>query len=150
MKKLVSITIFITALAIFCLSAQAQTNPESVVANLYKAAQTKNVAEMSKVELKKYFDQALANAIWKAANNEDGLNFDILYNAQDTQIKNFRISKATPQTSTVSNWSVNFTNFGKKERVNFKLSFAKGTGWKISEITYKDDSTLTGILSSEN
>jgi hypothetical protein len=149
MKKLISSLVFLTVLMILSSSALAQTNPETVVRNLYQAAKTKAVAEMSKAELRKYFDKELADSIWKESNSENGLNFDILYNAQDTRISNFQVSKAAPQTAVVSYWNVTFTNFGKKDRLNIELSNYDGKGWKISEITYRDRSTLTEILSSD-
>lgn len=130
--------------------AQAQVDPETVIRSLYRAADTKAIAEMTRTELLRYFDEELSNAIWNAANDENGLDFDILYNAQDNQIKNFRISKASPQTALLSYWNVSFTNFGKKTFVNFELMYSKTKGWKISEITYADSSTLSNILLNLN
>lgn len=36
-------------------------------------------------------DEELADDIRKAARGEEGLGFDLLYHAQDTRIRNFRV-----------------------------------------------------------
>lgn len=127
--------------------AHAQVKPEAVVANLYKAGEVKSVGEMSRRELKRFFSGEVVNKILKAAKQENGLNFDVLYNAQDTQIKSFKIGKAAGFTRTSVLLTVSFTNFKKKERFEFALgSYAEG--WRITDITYTDGSSLTEILNS--
>ena len=93
MKKLLTGAALLLTLAVSGAPARAQAGPETVVANLYRAATAKSVAEMSKTQLRKYFGEGLADDIWKAARGEEGLGFDLLYHAQDTRIKNFRIGK---------------------------------------------------------
>gem|GEM_PF-5530092 len=44
-KKLISMAMFLTALAVLSWSAKAQENPESVVTNLYKADKAKAVSD---------------------------------------------------------------------------------------------------------
>lgn len=150
MKKLMTGAMLLTMLMVLDSSAQAQGAPETVVANLYQAAKAKNVAEMSKAGLRKYFDEELADGIWKAARSEEGLGFDILYYAQDTQIKNFQIGKYGKGGQFWGWVTVSFTNFGKREKIDFKLTSATGgAGWKIADIKYADGSTLSGILSSD-
>ena len=78
MKKLLSGATLLLTLTLSGASARAQAGPEIVVANLYRAATTKSVAEMSKTQLRKYFDEGLADDIWTAARSEEGLGFDLL------------------------------------------------------------------------
>lgn len=126
-------------------TAQARIEPETVVANLYKAAKTKEVAAMNKTELGKYFDKELTNLIWKTANSDNGFNFDILYDAQDTQIKNFRIGESEMQSPSLATVDVSFTNFGEKKEIQFLLVSYGAKGWKISEIYY-EQGMLSKIL----
>ena len=93
MKKLLTGAALLLTLAASGAPALAQAGPETVVANLYRAATAKCVAGMSKTQLRKYFDEGLADDIWKAARGEEGLGFDLLYHAQDRRVRNFRIGK---------------------------------------------------------
>jgi hypothetical protein len=149
MKTIVRGISLVILFGLACITAYTQTSPETVVANLYQAAKLKGVADMSKAQLRKYFDDELADQIWKAAHGENGLDFDLIYNAQDTQIKNFQIGKYS-QGGRFWGWvSVSFSNFGERQKINFKLSNATGgAGWKIVDIHYKDGSTLMSILKS--
>lgn len=129
-------------------AAQVRKSPDTIVANLYKAAKTKDIAAMSKTELRKYFDKELAELIWKTANSDNGLNFDILYDAQDTQIKNFRVGEAENQSPSVASVDVSFTNFGEKKEIQFLLVSYGAEGWKITEIYYAQG-ILSKILNGE-
>lgn len=147
MKEWMTGAMFLTMLAFSGAPARAQAGPETVVANLYRAATTKSVAEMSKTQLRKYFAEGSADDIWKAARSEEGLGFDILYYAQDTQIKNFRIGKYE-EGGRFWGWvAASFTNFGERKIINLKLTNATGgAGWRIADISYSDGSTLMEIL----
>ena len=146
-KKLLAGTALLLTLAVSGTTARAQAGPETVVANLYRAATAKSVAEMSKTQLRKYFDEELADDIWKAARSEEGLGFDLLYYAQDTRIKNFRIGKYE-EGGRFWGWvTVSFTNFGERQKINFRVTSATGgAGWRIADISYTDGSTLSEIL----
>ena len=126
-------------------AAYGQAKPESVVANLYKTEKAKGIAEMSETELRKYFDKKLANAIWKAARDEKGLGFNMLYNANTPLLRNFKIGKAVKEARTSATVTVSFTNFRIKERFEFAFcNYAKG--WRINEIIYTDGTMLSEIL----
>lgn len=127
--------------------SQAQTTPESVVQDLYKAARTKYVASMSKTNLRKYFEVTLADKFWKVAHSEGGIDFDILYNTQDvTDIRNFRVGKFAAATA-ASGWvPVTFVNSGRRQKLDFKMSKTSGM-WKIADIKYGNDFTLLKTLS---
>lgn len=123
--------------------AQTQTAPDALVADLYKQHdakkspffQTKNRALVDK-----YFTKSTADLIWKDAVNSKGevgaLEADPLYDAQDTDIKNFKVGQAkiNGDSATVP---VTFQNFGKKFTINFLLKQENGN-WKIENINYGD------------
>ena len=125
-------------------------SPEAVVAELYKQHNkaTPLFQTRSRALLDKFFDKQLADLLWKDANtarDEVGpLNGDPLYNAQDMEIKDFKIGKAVISNGTAQ-VKVSFTNFDRKEEIRFDLGLSK-TGWKVSNLTYLDGSTLVGIL----
>ena len=73
------------------------------------------------------------------------IDFDPLFNAQDTQIKNFKVGAGTVEGDGAT-VPVTFVNFDQKVTITFKLVKAGG-GWKISNILYGDDSDLVKILS---
>jgi hypothetical protein len=125
---------------------------EALVADLYKAHdekgskrdpffQTKNRALVDK-----YFTKALADIIWKDATTtpkgeEGAIGADPLYDAQDTDIKNFAVGHADVKGDT-ANVPVTFTNFGGKKTINFKLALVN-SAWKIDDIVYGgEDGTL--------
>lgn len=139
------------------LSANAQSkskagkpSPEAVVAELYKQHNkaTPLFQTRNRALLDKFFDKQLADLLWKDANtarDEVGpLNGDPLYNAQDMEIKDFKIDKAVISNGTAQ-VKVSFTNFDRKEEIRFDLGLGK-TGWKVSNLTYLDGTTLIGIL----
>lgn len=141
--------ILLSAAALIVLAAfsHAQTTPESVVQNLYRASKTKYVASMSKTQLRKYFEDSLADKFWKVAHGEGGIDFDILYNTQDvTDIRNFRVGKFASATATSGSVPVSFINSGRHQKLDFKMTKRSGI-WKITDIKYGEDFTLLKTLS---
>ena len=147
----------ITVCLVASLSAGAQSkpkvarpSPEAVVAELYKQHNkaTPLFQTRSRALLDKFFDKQLADLLWKDANtsrDEPGpLNGDPLYNAQDMDIKDFKIGKAVISHGTAQ-VKVSFTNFDRKEEIRFDLNLGK-SGWRVSNLTYLDGTTLVGIL----
>ena len=135
------------------LGAPVISFPETVVKELYRVHRNGygHVFEKQGRKLQqKFFDQKLAALIWKdlteTPEGEVGnIDFDPLYNAQDTQIKNFRVGAGVVKglTATVP---VTFMNYDQKVKITFQL-VKTGTGWKISNILYGDDSDFVKILS---
>lgn len=129
-------------------------SPETVVANLYKQHNkaTPFFQTRSRALLDKYFDKQLADLLWKDANtNRDEvgpLDGDPLYNAQDTQIKNFVVGKGVIKNKTAQ-VKVSFINFDRKEEIVFDL-VSTTAGWKVANLTYGDGSTLVGILKQDS
>ncbi len=140
----------VNAVAVETPDGKPQTAPDALVADLYKQHdadkspffQTKNRALLDK-----YFTKATADLIWKDAVDSKGevgaLGADPLYDAQDTDIKNFKVgqAKTTGDSAVVP---VTFENFGKKQTINFALKQENG-GWKIEDIKY-GKYTLLGLL----
>lgn len=134
--------------------AVAQTSPDGVVKSLYTAHKNGRgniFTKQSKEILHKFFDQKLADLIWKELNHQPedevgNLDFDPLYNAQDIQISKFKIGKpkVAGNKATVL---VTFDNGGRHNLLTFPL-IKTGAGWKIQNINYEDGSTLIKILSA--
>ena len=135
--------------------AQSQRNlrasPGALVADLYKAHQRKRspfFQTRSRVLLYKYFEKSLTDMIWKDAVSSKGevgaIDGDPLYDAQDMEIKNFAIGKATYDQGKAK-VAVSFENFGKQKTIVFVLVNGR-IGWRISDIVYGEGRTLVGEL----
>jgi hypothetical protein len=128
--------------------AQMQTAPDALVADLYKQHDAKKspfFQSKDRALVDKYFAKSLADMIWKDATrknqNEVGvLDGDPLYNAQDTEIKNFKVGAADVK-SDKATVVVTFDNFGAKQTLKFSLAQEKNA-WKISDIDYGEAGTL--------
>ncbi|HEX8150094.1 MAG TPA: DUF3828 domain-containing protein [Pyrinomonadaceae bacterium] len=127
--------------------------PETVVKELYLAHRDGSghvFEKQGRKQQQKFFDQKLAALIWKnlseTPEGEAGnLDFDPLFNAQETQVRNFRVGAATTDGASAT-VPVTFLNFGRKVRIEFRLVNTKG-GWKVSNIVYGGGSDLVRILS---
>lgn len=125
--------------------------PDAVVSALYKQAEGKQspfFQTRDRALVDKYFDQSTADLIWKnaveARGEADALGADPLYDAQDTDIKNFSVHPPEIKDGRAE-VVVSFENFGGKQRINYLLS-AKESVWKITDIKYSDGRTLVGAL----
>ena len=127
--------------------------PDAVVRELYKVHRNGrgHVFEKQGRKLQqRFFDAKLAALLWKllteTPEGEGGyLDFDPLYNAQDTQIKNFRVGPPLIKGNAAS-VSVTFVNFDQQVRIVFRLVRTQQV-WKISNIDYGGGSDLVKILS---
>ena len=134
--------------------AQPTKSPDSVIRELYRVHNNGkgHVFEAKgKKYIYKFFDQRLADLIWKditeTPEGEVGnLDFDPLYNAQDTGITNFQIGKPVVQ-SDRSTVLVSFRNFGQRTRIKFEMHHGN-EGWRITNVIYGDKSDLVKILST--
>lgn len=144
------IVVLLTIISISAVKAQEATK---VVSNLYKAHKVKTIADWSKVELKKYFTDELAEAIYKTTHGENGIDFDILYNTQDdSDIKNFKIGNEDSyqeiKEQTVFTVTASFKNFGEQKEIFFTLD---PDGFKIKDIRYSGlDASLMEMLTEED
>jgi hypothetical protein len=157
--KLILLVVITLSMSSFS-AADAQTSrsvkpmtPQALVADLYKQHKKRSpfFQTRSRALLDKYFDQKLANLLWRDAHSSGeevgALDGDPLFNAQDMEIKNFSIHEGTggPRMMEVP---VTFENFGESHKVLFRL-FSAGGAWKITNIEYEDGSSLVGILKSD-
>lgn len=125
---------------------------EALIADLYKAHNGKNgpfFQSKSRGLVDKYFTKSLGDLIWNDAvtsqkNNEVGvIDGDPLYNAQDTDIKNFAVGRSELKGDKAI-VPVTFTNYGNKQNIKFHL-VKSGEAWKIDDIEYGGETgTLRG------
>lgn len=153
---------FLTLMCFGCLAAvAAQTGasagtPDAVVRELYRVHRNGYGHVFEKEGRKyqqKFFDKQLADLIWKdltetPEGDVGNLDFDPLFNAQDTKITNFRIGAPTinGDRATVL---VTFNNFAKPNKLTFRMH-KTDAGWKVENIFYHgngDDFDLVKILS---
>lgn len=128
-----------------------KTSPDTIVADLYKQHDAENspfFQDKNRALVDKYFAKLLADMIWKditttKPGEEGALGFDPLYNAQDMEIKNFKIGQADIKDKSAK-VPVTFVNFGKKQMIIFLLVQENGS-WKIQNIDYGKNMTLAGI-----
>ena len=125
--------------------------PETLVADLYKQHDAENSPFFQSEKrslIDKYFSEKLADMIWNDAvtsGSEVGaLGADPLYNAQDTDIKNFKVGAGDIKGKSAT-IPVTFTNFGEKQIVVFELIQEKGA-WKIDNIKYSEGFTLQSLF----
>src|SRR5215211_7149156 len=133
--------------------AQPANSPDGVVRELYRVHNNGRggvFEARGKKHIYKFFDQKLADLIWKditeTPEGEVGnLDFDPLYNAQDTRITNFQIGKPVVEGDEAT-VLVNFRNFGQRTRLKFEMHNDQGR-WRIKNVIYSDKSDLVKILS---
>jgi len=144
-----NITIFFLVIVALATSASASyaQSPDALVADLYKQHDAKRspfFQTKSRARVDKYFTKGLADMIWKDAITSKGevgaLDGDPLYDTQDAKIRHFAVGKASIKGDTAT-VPVTFTNFGKKEKIDFSLKKVKGV-WKIDNINYGSGGSL--------
>jgi hypothetical protein len=132
--------------------AAAASSPDAVVKELYRVHRKGYghvfVKEGRKLQ-QRFFDQNLAGLLWKdlteTPEDEVGrLDFDPLYNAQDTHITRFSVGAPILEGDKAT-VHVTFNNYDRKENLKFLMT-KTATGWKISNIDYGEGSTLLKIL----
>jgi len=143
--------------------AQSNSAPGVVVKDLYAAHENQKAdpfnQDKNRALLDKYFTKEFADLIWKEtvtayAHGDAAIDFDPLYNAQDTKIAAFKIGKADygEVNRKVADVAVTFKNFGKAQTILFRLEEVAGVGWRISDIHYPsnpaDGSSLKDILAN--
>jgi len=132
-------------------AARPAASPEALVSELYKqhdADRSPFFQTDDRARVDKYFEKSLADLIWKDAVESGGevgaLGADPLYDAQDTEIKNFAV-RAVNQSDGKAEVAAAFENFGKKQRIVYRL-VAVGPDWKIADIDYGNGTTLLKML----
>lgn len=135
----------------------AAGTPDAVVRELYRVHRNGYGHVFEKEGRKyqqKFFDKQLADLIWKdltqtPEGDVGNLDFDPLFNAQDTKITNFRVG-APALNGERANVLVTFNNFGQPNKLTFRMH-KTDAGWKVENIFYHgngDDFDLIKILSA--
>ena len=132
-------------------AADKAVTPEALVAQLYKAHDAEKspfFQDQDRVLVDSYFAKELADFLWKDAKESKGevgvIDFDPLYNAQDTEIKNFVVNKSKVDGGKAT-VVASFLNFGEKTRITFKL-VQQDDAWKISDIQYTEGHALLKLF----
>ncbi len=124
-----------------------ENSPEGLVESLYKSQDNENspfFQTKNRALVDKFFVKSLAGMIWKDAiesKDEAGaLDFDPLYNAQDTEISDFKVGKSeiTGEKAIVP---VTFVNFGENQTIKYML-VKENDNWKIENIDYGKDNLV--------
>jgi hypothetical protein len=143
--------VLLVTIATAASSIAAELSPKNIVAQLYQAHRSKHDPLDQTDLLGRYFDPDLLKLYLKdkrEANGEVGrLDGDPLYNAQDTEIKDFSISGAET-VGAETRVTVHFKNLDRPTRLVYVLT-RTADGWRISDIRYDDGSSLKKILESK-
>jgi hypothetical protein len=124
--------------------------PDALVTDLYRVHNQKKgpfYQTRNRALLDKYFAKSLADLIWKDRIDSKGevgvIDGDPLYDAQDFDIKNLVIGKATNENGGAK-VIVTFENIGQKKTITFLMVNGR-TGWRINDIDYGgDEGTMRG------
>ena len=142
-----SLLLLLVSISLNLSAADKAATPEALVAELYKAHDAEKspfFQDKDRALVDHYFTKELADLMWKdikASKGEVGaIDFDPLYNAQDTEIKNFVINQAKIDGAKAT-VVASFVNFDKQTRITFKL-VKQGDAWKIGDIQYPEGHTL--------
>lgn len=127
--------------------------PETIVKELYRAHRNGDgrvFERQGRKQQQKFFDRKLAALIWKnlsetPAGEVGNIDFDPLFNAQETQVRNFSVGAAVTNGTTAA-VPVTFMNFDRRVRIVFRLVNTR-EGWKVSNIDYGGGSDLVKVLS---
>jgi len=155
--------LFLFAAALFFVvpvahAQRAQTTPDALVRDLYAAHRNRRTDPFfqtkDRVRLEKYFAKDLADLLWKdartsAEKNEVGaIDGDPLYNAQDMKITVFSIK--APEygegNRDLADVPVTFKNFGKAQKILFRVERNSSKVWKITDIFYPGNDTSSSSL----
>ena len=124
--------------------------PETVVQALYKAHDAQKspfFQSKDRALVDKFFSKQLADLIWKDATTHTSdvgaIDADPLYDAQDVEIKDFKIGtgKIDEKDGKKATVNVTFTNFGEPKTLRFEMS-AGTESWKIDNIVYGQSGSL--------
>ena len=125
------------------------TRPEGVVMELYTSyfavlnnggqAQAGNYVD-------KYFAPELASKFVAASNSPNNpINFDIFINAHEHKELTLGLIKRMYENPDHATYEVHFTNNDDEQKVRL-LMVKAGATWKITDVQYAKDLTLSGML----
>lgn len=153
--RLFSFLLLLVSFGSFLTAADKAMTPDALVAQLYKAHDAEKspfFQAEDRALVDRYFAKELADFLWKDAKESKGevgvIDFDPLYNAQDTEIKNFAVNKAKIDGAKAT-VVASFVNFDEKTRITFKL-LRQDDAWKISDIQYAEGHALLKLFKAAN
>ena len=121
--------------------------PDALVKDLYRqhdANESPFNETKDRALIDKFFVKNLADLIWKDNIRSNGgigaVEFDPLYDAQDTDFKKFSKGKTKIENDNAT-VTVGFENFGEKKTITYVLRQKNGD-WKIADIKYAGGGTL--------
>lgn len=129
-------------------------SPEVLVEELYNQEAKENSPFFQYKDrdlVDRFFAKSLADMIWKdavEAKDEMGaLDFDPLYDAQDTEVADLKIGNAENKGDKAT-VPVTFLNFGESQTITYLL-VKENDKWKIEDIKYDEDN-LSNIYKKNN
>jgi hypothetical protein len=135
------------------------SSPAAVVRRLYLTYDSRSRAggdffskKTGKRELEAYFDTRLTDLLWRnilqveQSGDAGHLDFDLLYDAQDTQITGFAVAPPKIERNQAI-VPVRFKNFGQPFRITYRLRKTR-QGWRIRNLEYGKGGNLIQILSA--
>lgn len=149
----ISLLIFLAGLPFTGLSQSSGNKPVTLIRELYRV-HNKGYGPVfegkNKIYLTRYFDKPISDLIWKELTDTSGevgnLDFDPLYNAQDTQIKNFQVGEPIGDNKR-ADVTVSFSNFDRTVKIRFLMRNTE-PGWKIENLIYENGADLVKMLSA--
>lgn len=149
--RVLSFLLLLISFNLTLFAADKVAAPEALVAKLYKAHDAEKspfFQDKDRALVDHYFTKELADFLWNDAKESKGevgvIDFDPLYNAQDTEIKNFAVNKAKVDGAKAT-VVASFVNFDQKTRITFKL-LQQDDAWKISDIQYTEGHALLKLF----
>ncbi|MCF7785540.1 MAG: DUF3828 domain-containing protein [Prosthecobacter sp.] len=149
--RLLTLLLLLVSCVLNLHAADKGGTPEALVAELYKSEKKEAspfFQDKNRALVDHYFTKELGGLIWKDTLDAKGevgaIDGDPLYDAQDTEIKEFVIHPAKTEEGK-STVLVTFVNFEKKKRITFHC-VQQGGAWKISDIQYSEGHTLLKLL----
>lgn len=149
--RFLSVFLLLGCLGLNLHAAEKAATPEALVAELYKAAKkdaSPFFQDKDRALVNHYFSKELGDLIWKdtidSKSEVGALGTDPLYDAQDTEIKEFVINKAKTEDGKTT-VLVTFVNFEEKQRLTYHF-VQQGGAWKISDIQYSSGYALLKLL----
>jgi hypothetical protein len=144
--------LLLALIAMPTVAASPNDSPQDLMRELYRVHDQGNgtlLDPAASQERRIYFTESLAAALDQDLNRPDPeepgkLDFDIFYNAQDTEIGelDFAVAKVSGNTTFAI---ARFTNFGDPIEIIYRV-VNDGRGWRIDDIDYGAGHTLRKTL----
>jgi hypothetical protein len=136
---------------LFATATAQERSAQEFVRQIYQLDKAKEPLLQNAKLIERYFYSPLAALLKKDLSEHKAggmglLDFDPLYDAQDTEISALGIDKPVIS-GDHANVLVRFKNFGEPKRITFRLNRSEGQ-WKVENIIYPGHANLVDIMSS--